>query len=281
MSRIKVPVPGTVGRSVRIDPNATQGATLGVDLKGPGGAVLTVAQLKALLGAASASGTPASAMLGVSVTLWNLIQEIPANVTQVALLNTSGVVQRQGDGSWITRVIPAGGIGPPGMDGEPGEDGAWMPGPPGRDGAAGAKGDPGPAGPSGGPVGPMGAPGFDGEPGEDGMWGAPGVPGSGGSGAAANITPDTHPSSPTVWDDEFEFGSTLDTTGARRSGANPWTIVNTPGSSSQSIADGALNVLLKTSAVGSFLATQPAPSSGAWAFELKLSGYFISALAGV
>ena len=46
------------------------------------------------------------------------------------------------------------------------------------------------------------------------------------AGPAANITPDTHPSSPTVFDDEFEFGTSIDLTGARRAGALPWAWTN-------------------------------------------------------
>lgn len=46
--------------------------------------------------------------------------------------------------------------------------------------------------------------------------------GGGGGSGAGNITPDTHPASPSAWDDEFEYGTSLDTTGARFSGANPW-----------------------------------------------------------
>jgi hypothetical protein len=215
VKRIKVPVPGTVGRSVVINQPSDAGATLGVNLKGPDGSVLTVDALKALLGGTSKS-VAASAP---AITLWQLIQQVPDNIKDVALLNTAGVVERQSDGSWVTRAL---GVGAPGMDGEPGEEGPWIPGPPGRDGAQGI---PGPIGPSGGPVGPMGPPGFDGEPGEielhpgppgqrgtqgaagpvgprgfagppgmdgepgeDGMWGPPGAAGpagSGGSGAVA------------------------------------------------------------------------------------------------
>lgn len=45
---------------------------------------------------------------------------------------------------------------------------------------------------------------------------------SGSGSGSSNITPDTHPANPTAWDDEFEYGTSLDTTGARFSGANPW-----------------------------------------------------------
>jgi hypothetical protein len=43
-----------------------------------------------------------------------------------------------------------------------------------------------------------------------------------------NVTPDTHPASPTVSDDEFETAS-LDTAGTRSAGALPWTTINQTG----------------------------------------------------
>lgn len=44
-----------------------------------------------------------------------------------------------------------------------------------------------------------------------------------GGGGGSNLTPDSHPGTATAWDDEFELGSALDTTGARATGANAWT----------------------------------------------------------
>lgn len=144
MKRIKVSVPGTVGRSVVIDPSSSAGATLGVNLKGPDGSVLTVEALKALLGGASSSAKLSNS--APAITLWQLIQQVPANVKEVALLNTAGVIERMPDGSWITRP---GALGVPGADGEPGDDGPpGPPGPPGRDGSPGPIGAPGPMGPA-------------------------------------------------------------------------------------------------------------------------------------
>lgn len=106
----------------------------------------------------------------------------------------------------------------------------------------------------------------------DGTWNAPS--GSGGSGG--NVTPDTHPSSATNWDDEFEVGSSIDTTGARFSGANPWTIVNNPGSSTNVVEAGGLGLKYKSTSLSVMLVTQPVPASGAWAFVGKLTGYTLS-----
>lgn len=43
---------------------------------------------------------------------------------------------------------------------------------------------------------------------------------------ASNITADTHPLTANAWDDEFEYGTGVDTTGARFSGANAWSWFN-------------------------------------------------------
>lgn len=83
------------------------------------------------------------------------------------------------------------------------------------------------------------------------------------SGGASNITPDTHPSSPTAWDDEFEFGSVLDTTGARFSGANAWTIFG--GTSASWPQDHGAATPLSTANV----AVQTLPS-GSWTFVAKV-----------
>ncbi len=55
----------------------------------------------------------------------------------------------------------------------------------------------------------------------DGTWAAPTATATTG----VNVTPDTHPASPTTADDEFETAS-LDTTGTRSAGALAWTTIN-------------------------------------------------------
>ena len=90
------------------------------------------------------------------------------------------------------------------------------------------------------------------------------------AGASANITPDTHPSSPTAWDDEFEFGSTLDTTGARRSGANAWSWLN-QSTATASVGQGALTVTAPALSGDNWrIVMQTVPASGAWKFRAKL-----------
>lgn len=101
--------------------------------------------------------------------------------------------------------------------------------------------------------------------------------GGGGGGGGATVAYgtsylDTTPTSPTPYDDEFLTGAGLDTTGARRAGANAWTLElktgNTPTIYS---AD-----FLKMDGTGGtdlvMLALQAVPGSGAWEFTMKAMG---------
>lgn len=88
-------------------------------------------------------------------------------------------------------------------------------------------------------------------------------------GPAANITPDTHPGTSTAWDDEFEFGTTIDTVGSRFAGANPWVIMG-PTGGAYLVADGSL-LMSVASAVGQLLVVQSVPS-GTWTFEARMAG---------
>jgi Collagen triple helix repeat (20 copies) len=209
-SRIRVPIIGGLNKSVVIDSGATAGATIGVDLKGPSGTVLTVAQLAALLGVGTTSSLAAN-------VIWQRILQIPPNVTSIAALATSGVVVRDGAGNFKTvSNFPVfqgaegaagadGDAGPPGPAGAAGAAGVQGPaGQPGDDGAPGADGDPvpGPAGATGatgatgsagapGAQGPGGLPGMDGNDGVDGDIGPPGLAGATGATGATGSTGST------------------------------------------------------------------------------------------
>lgn len=65
------------------------------------------------------------------------------------------------------------------------------------------------------------------------------VGGSGGGGASGvPLSPDVAPASPNPYDDEFDVGSTIDTTGARRSGALAWTVQTSSGTTAPIVAQG-------------------------------------------
>lgn len=151
----------------------------------------------------------------------------------------------------------AGPVGPAAyLSADDGEDG-WH-AIPGRDGASitGAQG----------PIGP--ALFFLAEDGQDGDPGPPGVgSSSGGSATGVNITPDTHPASATAYDDEFEVGTGLDTTGSRFSGANAWSSV----ANGHTFAVAAGNLIITPAQVSGKIgfAYQTAPA-GTWKFTAKV-----------
>jgi len=89
--------------------------------------------------------------------------------------------------------------------------------------------------------------------------------GGGGGASGVNITPDTHPSTPTPYDDEFEVGSTIDTTGARFSGANPWTLYNNSG-----VWNVSMGWLQGSAGNAGAVAIQTLPA-GPWTFAAKLN----------
>lgn len=199
---------------------------------------------------------------------------------------------------------PTGAMGPMGpaifMSADDGEDGQnavpGSPGPSGANGAAGAIGPAGPAifmsandgedgqnavpGPPGiqGPQGPIGPQSpiiwLPGDDGEDGMMGPPGIAGISGSGSSG-ILIDVPPASPTAWDDEFTFGTALDTSGARRAGANAWTYISgasPPTPLPQILNPYGLYIPASASPATTFGARQALPVSGAWCFTMKALG---------
>jgi hypothetical protein len=88
-----------------------------------------------------------------------------------------------------------------------------------------------------------------------------------------NITPDSHPAIANVADDEFEYGTSLDTTGARFSGAIPWTIYGNT-NITQYISNGSIRILSNVGAGATRAATvfgQPLPSGNTWEYTSKFS----------
>jgi hypothetical protein len=78
------------------------------------------------------------------------------------------------------------------------------------------------------------------------------------------------PGTPNAADDEFDVGSALDTTGARRTGATAWTQRSKPASGAILYESGRLVLQGGASPGGTFVAVdQPAPS-GAWAYEVEV-----------
>lgn len=132
MAKTRLPVSGTIGKSIRTTPEATDLTALLAQVADLNRRVSVLQQ--------AASANPS----GLSLTSWNLILGIPPDVLH-------RVPGRDGD---------------PGEDGQPGPPGiqgligfAGTPGPPGTDGLDGEGGPPGPTGLQGiqGPTGPAGS----------------------------------------------------------------------------------------------------------------------------
>jgi hypothetical protein len=87
------------------------------------------------------------------------------------------------------------------------------------------------------------------------------------SGGSGNVTPDTHPSSPTIYDDEFEEGA-LDTGGTRSAGANPWVWID-QGTVSPVVTQGGLVLVTTDTASHVRVVAQTVPA-GSWTFTAKV-----------
>lgn len=91
-----------------------------------------------------------------------------------------------------------------------------------------------------------------------------------------NITVDSHPTVPTGVglgpNDEFEFGSTIDTSGSRYSGATGWVPFNL-GTGSTAVSNGALLFTPQvTAGVNCSGYVVPVPGSGTWTYTAKIAG---------
>lgn len=85
--KIRVPVIGTIGKSVSIEADA------------PSRAEVTAA-IAAAITASSGNAAPS-----VTTVIWRFIREIPANIQRLAALTTSGLIARKADGTMVTRSV--------------------------------------------------------------------------------------------------------------------------------------------------------------------------------
>lgn len=99
---------------------------------------------------------------------------------------------------------------------------------------------------------------------------APVISASGGSGGgSSNMTPDTHPGTPTSFDDEFEYGTSIDVTGGRASGATAWTVLATSGYPAPGVKSGMIHSDLTALSTASIMMSQPFPATGDCTFVMK------------
>lgn len=102
MARKRVPLHQNPRGFVDVDPDATNGAQVGVNLRGPDGQILTAAQVINPTG--GSSGGPSS----IASTIWKLIREVPSNIQKLAALIGAGFAARQSNGDWALRTLQEG-----------------------------------------------------------------------------------------------------------------------------------------------------------------------------
>ena len=102
-----------------------------------------------------------------------------------------------------------------------------------------------------------------------GTWEITNGSGGGGGGGGSNpynITPDTHSATASfVYNDEFEYGTAIDTAGARFASAEPWVWTNQAGSTT-AVAQGAITIVTTGAGLQYVAETAPAPP---WTIVLK------------
>ncbi|MEL6095926.1 hypothetical protein AAGG42_08545 [Stenotrophomonas maltophilia] len=102
MAKKRVPLHQNPRGYVDVDPDATNGAQVGVNLRGPDGQLLTAAQV--INPTTGGSGGPGS----IASTIWKLIKEIPLNIQKLAALIGAGLAVRKNDGEWALRTLQEG-----------------------------------------------------------------------------------------------------------------------------------------------------------------------------
>lgn len=102
MAKKRVPLHQNPRGFVDVDPDATNGAQIGVNLRGPDGQILTAAQVINTTG--GSSGGPSS----IASTIWKLIREVPSNIQKLATLIGAGFAARQSNGDWALRTLQEG-----------------------------------------------------------------------------------------------------------------------------------------------------------------------------
>lgn len=111
MADKKVKLKDQLGRVVRLD-DGNAGATLGKNLYGADGKLLTAAQII----------NPPEQQSGAMATVWKLIREVPANLRKIAELTGTGAATRRTSGEWALRTLqPGDGIAIENGDGDAGD----------------------------------------------------------------------------------------------------------------------------------------------------------------
>lgn len=268
MTKVRVPVIGTIGKSVQLEADAPSRTEMDA----------AIAAALAQVNATGGSSTYAN-------TLWRLIGEIPQNIRNLVTLLGTGLVTRLANGTFTVRSIATAAVGDltvTNANGAAGNPTLAL----GADTVASLDLADSAVQPA--DVAPL----FDATyvtVGEEGTTlsnsrqlvagtnvtfdvTTPGelrVDATGGGGSGSNVTPDTHPTSPDAADDDFEDGSTIDTAGTRRSGATAWAWRNQGGATANLVA-GSLILFAPASAGTNHRIVEQVAPSGAWKYRAKV-----------
>lgn len=282
--KVRVPVIGTVGKSVQVESDAPSRSEMQTAID---------AAVKAAIAKIPASSSSSTG--GLASTIWRLIREIPQNIQKLATLGSNGLITRRSNGDMTVRSIatvdpldltvtngsgdsgnPTVGLGTSTIASLALADTAVQPA----------------------DLDPLKAATYVTVDDETTLLTnsrqlvagsnitfdttVPGMleissTGGGGGGGDGNITPDTHPDPEDDADDEFEFGTAIDTSGARRVGAIPWAWVN-QGTATGNVAQGSL-VFAGPGQTGSNLRiVEQAITDSAYKYRCKLTNLIVGEL---
>ncbi len=101
--KVKVQLFGRHNRHVQIDAQATEGAQVGKDLFWPDGEVIQESEIRG--GSTTTTTTIPGGVGGVSITLWELIQNIPKFISSLLSISGTGLVVKGVSDTAFTRSI--------------------------------------------------------------------------------------------------------------------------------------------------------------------------------
>lgn len=100
----RVPQWGKPQGFINVEAGATVGAKIGANLLNADGTLFDPATISSQIVQQNLIGS-GSAPIGQSVVMWELVQNIPANVSQAAALAGDGFIRRSDSGGWSASAI--------------------------------------------------------------------------------------------------------------------------------------------------------------------------------
>ena len=104
MAKVRVPLHGKPANYAVVETEATAGAVVGTNLYNADGTLFDPATLASQAALQIITGSGA-APIGQAVVMWELVQNIPANISQAMALADDGFIRRDEDGVWSASAI--------------------------------------------------------------------------------------------------------------------------------------------------------------------------------